>query len=348
MSKGYTWSIDEQVWLVCLKNSANRGRKAPPLDLLNFIREGNKFLVAGHKEPDGDCLGSQLALASLLQRMGKEAILCSAGPFRRSEVKPFEHLFCAEPDGSDARVIIVDCASLDRCGALEPFLKNLPLAVIDHHKTGNPRLPDKDQKAIFYIDSNAASTTLMIMRIIEALGLDMCREEAEYIFFGLSTDTGFFRHIDSSGSEIFDDAAALIRSGANPRETFQAVYGGKSLNSRILLGHALLRVESFYDGQLVLSSEEYEETCTYGKEGRDSDSLYRLLLSVSGVESVVIIRQETPDNCTVGLRSNSWVDVGNIAETLGGGGHKNAAGISITGTIAELKLKIINAFGNIF
>ena len=126
------------------------------------------------------------------------------------------------------------------------------------------------------------------------------------------------------------------------------MYGGKSLNSRRLLGHALVRVESFYDGKLILSSEEYEETCRFGSEGRDSDSLYRLLLSVSGVEAVVIIRQETPENCTAGLRSNTWVDVGNIAETLGGGGHKNAAGLSLKGTIPELKAKIIKEFEKVF
>ena len=339
-----------------MKKSAAKGGKLPPKTLLDFIREGNKFLVAGHREPDGDCIGSQLALASVIKRMGKEAILCSAGPFRRSEIKPYEHLFCPDPDGKDSKVIIVDCSSLDRCGDLKSFLKGLPLAVIDHHKTGHnkkkpgkteePGLFDECQKTTdsVYIDSESPSTTLMIMKIIEELGMEMNKEEAEYIFFGLCTDTGFFRHVDSSGAETFDAAAALIRSGANPKDAFQAVYGGKSLNSRRLLGCALVRVESYYDGKLVLSSEEYVETSRFGHEGRDSDSLYRLLLSVSGVEAVVIIRQETPDKCTIGFRSNSWVDVSDIAETLGGGGHKNAAGLSIAGTTSEIKLKIIKAF----
>ena len=324
------------------------GRNPPPASVIEFIKDGKKFLIAGHKEPDGDCLGSQLALASFLSRIGKEVHLCSAGPFKRSEVKPYEYLFKSsineQENVKDAKVIILDCASLDRTGNIEQFLKGLPLAVIDHHPRG-----DLDPSAIaVYIDPKAPSTTLMIMKIIEELGMEMNKEEAEYIFFGLSTDTGFFRHIDSNGAETFEAAAALIRAGANPREAFHAVYGGKSLNSRKLLGHALLRVESFFDGKLVVTSEEYEETSRFGQEGRDSDSLYRLLLSVSGVEAVVVIRQESSENCTIGFRSNASVDVGSIAEKLGGGGHKNAAGLSLAGTTAEIKLKIIKAFEKVF
>jgi phosphoesterase RecJ-like protein len=126
------------------------------------------------------------------------------------------------------------------------------------------------------------------------------------------------------------------------------MYGGKSLDSRKLMGHILSRAESLFDGKLILSSENYEETCCFGLEGRDSDSLYQLLQSVAGVEAIVIIRQETPENCTVGFRSRDWVDVGSIAKSFGGGGHKNAAGLSITGTIAELRPKIIKAFENVF
>jgi phosphoesterase RecJ-like protein len=99
---------------------------------------------------------------------------------------------------------------------------------------------------------------------------------------------------------------------------------------------------------LIVSSEEYDDICSLGKESRDSDSLYSLLQTVTGVEAIVIIRQESPDYCTLGFRSRSWVDVGNIASVLGGGGHKNAAATKLSGTIEELKPQIINAFEQIF
>ncbi|MDR0879068.1 MAG: bifunctional oligoribonuclease/PAP phosphatase NrnA [Treponema sp.] len=328
--------------------------KPVPQALIKFIREGNKFIVAGHKEPDGDCIGSQLALASVLQRMGKEAAVCSAGPFKRTEVLFYADRFTSAPQAEDrngARVIVVDCSAAYRTGDLAPHLEGLPTAVIDHHETGDH--PAHSEETPVYLDGGAPSVTFMILRVIEGLGLVPSKEEADLLFFGLCTDTGFFRHVDDSGAEIFTAAAALIRSGANPKQTFQAINGGKSLGSRILMGLLLSRVESHYDGRLLVSFEQYEETRRFGLEGRDSDSLYQLLQSVAGVEAIVIIRQETlglpsGDNCTVGLRSRDSVDVAAIAARFGGGGHKNAAGISIKGVIEDLRPRLIAAFEKSF
>jgi phosphoesterase RecJ-like protein len=321
------------------------------LIFLDFIKKGNKFLIVGHKEPDGDCIGSQLCLASVLRRMGKEVILCSAGPFKRTEIKSYERFFISAPDEKDragARAIIVDCSAPDRTG-LETLLEGLPAAVIDHHGAGkHTALAPSSAGGPVYVDERAPSTTFMVLKLIEALGLKPGREEAEFLFFGLCTDTGFFRFVDSEGAETFEAAAALIRAGANPKAAFAAMNGGKAMDSRRLIGHILLRAEPLFNGKLILSSEEYEETCRFGLEGRDSDSLYQLLQSVAGVEAIVIIRQEAPGRCTVGFRSRDWVNVGSIAESFGGGGHKNAAGLSMAGTIAEIRPKIINAFENAF
>jgi phosphoesterase RecJ-like protein len=318
-----------------------------PARLVDFIKTGTKFLVAGHKEPDGDCVGSQLALVSVLRRMGKEALPCSAGPFKRTEVKPYEHLFVSSPGDagrSGSRVIIVDCSSPERTGDLEPFLKGLPLAVIDHHEVG--RFAAAGAPGPLYIDDGAASTTMLILRLIEALGMSLERPEAELLLFGLCTDTGFFRHVDDRGEAVFEAAARMTRAGANPKQAFLAINGGKSLDSRILMGHILSRTESFYGGRLLLSTEEYEETRRYGLEGRDSDALYQLLQSVKDMEAIVLIRQEKldPPQCTVGLRSRDQVDVAVIAGDFGGGGHKNAAGFSTNALIFGLKPKIIEAF----
>jgi len=320
----------------------------PPKELLDFIREGGNFLIVGHKEPDGDCLGSQLALASALRRMGKSSILCSAGPFKRTEVKRFQPLFTATPDTKGiGRAIVIDCSSIERIGEVEPLLEGLDIAVIDHHDNSTPGDRDSTLRVRF-VDVDAPSTTFMVMKVISALGLEIDREEAEFLFFGLCTDTGFFRHVDNEGAETFEAAAILIRAGANPKTAFSAIYGGKSLDSRRLIGHILLRAEPLFNGKLVISSEEYEETCHYGYESRDSDILFQLFQSVDGVEAIVVIRQETPENCTIAFRSRSWVDVGAIAESFGGGGHKNASGCLIAGTINELRPRVIKAFEGVF
>jgi phosphoesterase RecJ-like protein len=319
-----------------------------PSELLDFIKQGNKFLIVGHKEPDGDCVGSQLALASALRRLGKESIPCSAGPFKRTEVMPYAPRFTEKPTEKDregACVIIADCSGRDRTGDLEPFLKELPTAIIDHHATGAVSLPGD----VHFLDIKAPSVTFMVLGLIEALGLVPSKEEAELLLFGLCTDTGFFRHVDDRGAEAFVRASRLIAAGASPKIVVHAIHGGQSLDSRILMGLVLARTRSYFDGRLLLSSEEYEETQRFGLEGRDSDNLYQLLQAVEGSEAIVIIRQETPERCTVGLRSRDAVDVAAIAAQFGGGGHKNAAGLSVDGTtIDELNPKILEAFGHVF
>jgi phosphoesterase RecJ-like protein len=319
-------------------------------DFINFIKTGSKFLIAGHKEPDGDCVGSQLALASALRRLGKEAVPCSAGPFKRTEVLAYAGRFLASPGEKEregARVIIVDCGAFDRTGDLEPLLRGLPLGIVDHHAVGT--LPQGDKGNPVFLDSNAPSTTFMILELIESLGLSPNEEEANLLLFGLCTDTGFFRHLDERGAEAFARAGRLIRAGGNPKNVFNAINGGKSFSSRILLGIQLSRAEEYFGGKLIYTCEKYEETQRFGLEGRDSDSLYQLLLAVAGVEAVVIIRQENPKKCTVGLRSRDRVNVALIAAGFGGGGHKNAAGFAREETvIEELKPKLIAAFEKTF
>ncbi|MDR3192702.1 MAG: bifunctional oligoribonuclease/PAP phosphatase NrnA [Treponema sp.] len=321
-----------------------------PANFISFIEKGTKFLVAGHEEPDGDCVGSQLALVSALRRLGKEAIPCSAGPFKRTEVLAYADRFITLPgekDRENARVIIVDCGAFDRIGDLEPLLRGLPLGIVDHHVVGT--LPPDDKDNPVFLDPDAPSTTFMVLELIEALGLTPTQEEANLLLFGLCTDTGFFRHLDERGAEAFIRAARLIRAGGNPKRVFNAINGGKSLNSRILLGIQLSRAEEYFGGKLIYTCEKYEETQRFGLEGRDSDSLYQLLLSVAGVEAVAIIRQESPKKCTAGLRSRDKVNVALIAAGFGGGGHKNAAGFSQEGiVIEELKPKLIAAFEKAF
>ncbi|MDR0403406.1 MAG: bifunctional oligoribonuclease/PAP phosphatase NrnA [Treponema sp.] len=314
-----------------------------PQALLRFIEEGRFFVVAGHKEPDGDCVGSQLVTVSVLNRIGKKALPCSAGPFKRPEVKPFEGRFSPFPAGiprERIRVIVMDCSSLDRVGDLP--LTGLPLASVDHHVSGNP-----SGQAV-YLDAKAPSVTYMVLNIIAALGLSPTPEEAELLLFGLCTDSGFFRHVDETGSKTFEAAARLVSAGASPKRVFAMINGGKSLDSRILTGLVLSRTRAFFGGRLLLSFEEYEDVPRYGEESRDSDAIYQLLMSVEGVEAVVLVRQEKPESCSIGFRSKGRIDVASIASLFGGGGHKNAAGANPDGTIAGLEQKLLGAFAPAF
>jgi phosphoesterase RecJ-like protein len=154
--------------------------------------------------------------------------------------------------------------------------------------------------------------------------------------------------VNAGNAEAFTCASRLVQAGANPKKVFQAINGDRSFGSRRLLGIQLSRAEAHFGGKLLFTSEEYEETQQFGLEGRDSDMLYQLLQSVSGVEAMAVVRQETAEKCTVGLRSRDQVDVAAIAAGFGGGGHKNAAGFAVPGTIKEWQPKILGAFEKVF
>ena len=312
-----------------------------PQDLIDFIRKGANFAVVGHEEPDGDCIGSQLAMCSLLRRMGKTAVPSTAGPFRRTEIKPFKNFFLPFPaERNGLRVIVMDCSVRERVGDLP--IDGLPSVAVDHHASGNP------WGDIVYLDTSAPSVTFMTEKIFHALGVQPTVEEAEWLFFGLCTDTGFFRHLDENGSEAFNTASRLAAAGVSPKKVFGMINGGKPLNSRLLLGTVLSKTKSFYGGRLLVSGETLEESERFCLESRDSDMIYQLLQSVEGVEAIVLVRQENNEECSIGFRSRDSIDVAAIAKNFGGGGHKNASGAKVRGSIAELEEKIVAAFGETF
>ncbi|MGB4573006.1 MAG: bifunctional oligoribonuclease/PAP phosphatase NrnA [Rectinemataceae bacterium] len=320
--------------------------KKVPQGILSFIESHDCFYVLGHKEPDGDCVGSQLALSSFLKTSGKRVHVLSSGPFTRTEILEYEHRFRNEApperDFERTAALVLDCSTMGRIGDVSASMPPVPIAFIDHHASSAPS-GDVD-----YIDSSAPSVTTQILLLMEAMGHAPTREEAELLFFGLCTDTGFFRHLDESGGDAMRIAARLVDAGVSPKRTFYLINGGKSLFSRKLMGEILVRTEPHYDGRLLVSSISLEDQRRYGMASRDSDMLYQLLMGVSGCEAAMIVRQESESQCTVGFRSRERVDVASIAAAFGGGGHRLAAGLSINGGIEEVTDKLIQAFGPAF
>jgi len=310
--------------------------------LLSFLDHYSTYIIASHKEPDGDSIGSSLALNLLLKKKGKNTILVSAGPFKRPEIKQYESLFetRVKPQQmtSDTAVLIIDCSSIDRLGDAAQGLESLPYSIIDHHATND------DLNETNYIDPKSPATALLIQQIIEKVQGHLTLEQAEYLFFGLCTDTGFFRHLDDQSSDTFLYASRMIKAGANPKQTFSIMNGGKSWGSRILISRILNRMQSYYNGKLIVSYETLEDTLEFGQEGRDSDNLYQLIQGIENVEAIVIVRQESETHCSVGFRSRDKVDVSIIATGFGGGGHKQASGLYIEGRINELIPRFVDAF----
>ncbi|MCK4541665.1 MAG: bifunctional oligoribonuclease/PAP phosphatase NrnA [Spirochaetales bacterium] len=316
-----------------------------PSDILTFLKAHSRYYLVNHLEPDGDCVGSQLGLASFLKRQGKEVRLFSPGPFLKPEIVEKEGLFddrlTEEDKRKKAGVIVLDCSSLDRIGPIAEDITGFPVAVIDHHTSGHP-FGD-----VRFIDTKAPSVTFMVQRIIEAFGETPTREEAAELFFGLCTDTGYFRHLDSGSGEVFLYTGRLINRGISPKDVYHQIYGGASFASRMILGKMLTRTEQHFGGKVFITWQTLEDMEILGKIQKVSDNLYQLLQGVKGCEVVVFIKEEKEEECSIGLRSNHSVDVGKIARSFGGGGHKRASGFYWKGSKEEVKGKLIETFSKI-
>lgn len=314
----------------------------------DFISNHQYFYVIGHKEPDGDCIASCLGIADILKKSNKEYKLLSAGPFKRPEIKKFEKQFSNKTDFLDNKdreitgLIILDCSELSRLGEIDGDLSGLDIFVIDHHKTSN--LPEN---AKGFIDSEAPACAYLVQIFYEKILGKIPLKLANILFFGLSTDTGYFRFLSQDSAEVFMAASRLVSYGVEPRMIYNEINSGKPYSTRQLLGVLLLKAERYLDGKLVITYETLEDTKKYGSEGRDSDALYQLLLSSQDVEAAVFLRQDTISTCTGGFRSVDKIDVSQVAAKFGGGGHKNASGMSTDGKIENLIPLIVKEFAKI-
>lgn len=311
-----------------------------------FLSSHNFFYVIGHKEPDGDCVYSCLGMAALLDAKKLPYQLLSAGSFKRTEIRDKAELFTnvptflSEPERKRTGLLILDCSEMSRLGEIDGDLEGLDTFIVDHHKTASVT-----ENCI--IDTSSPATATLVQQLYEKLVGKPPKEVADLLFFGLATDTGYFRFLKDDSAEVFMAAARLVEAGTNPRQIYDRMTGGKAYNTRKLLGIMLNRAERYYNNKLVITYETMEDTRKYGQEGRDSDALYALLLACDGVEAVVFLRQETEHNCTAGFRSRDAVDVSAIASKFGGGGHKNASGASVEGKLETLIPAICKEFAKV-
>ena len=317
-----------------------------------FLRSHDNFIVTGHKDPDGDCISSILIASEILKFLKKDFILLCAGPFKRAEIRQYESFFSdslpfiGKKEKAKTGLLVVDCSELSRMGDIGQELKGFDTFIVDHHKTSEESELDNDAQSI--IDSSSPAAACLMQMLYEGIVGEPDERVAKIMFFGLSTDTGFFKFLHQNSAEVFELAARLVRAGADPGKIYEEISGGKPWNTRKLLGILLSRAELHCGGKLALTYETMEDTKLHGQEGRDSDMLYSALLSADGVEAAVFLRQETSASCTGGFRSRGEIDVSAVASKFGGGGHKNASGMSVDGKLDTLIPQVIKEFSKIF
>jgi phosphoesterase RecJ-like protein len=307
---------------------------------VGFIRSHESFVILGHKEPDGDCVASQIAAARLLRALDKEATLHSAGPFDRPEISGFQSEFSSTVPAdrrSSTAVIILDCSTPDRTGPLGAMVSGLPCLVVDHHSSGEAFGDAR------MVDSSAPSSTMLVLDLFEAMEVTPDVDTARLLLFGLCTDTGFFRHLGAGSAGTYRAIARLVDLGTSTADVYMMVYGRRELASRKLLAEMLLHAESRWDDRLILTWQMISDRKRLDAHQRGEDDLYRLLQTVKGNVAVALIKEEGEGVFSVGIRSTAAVDVGAVAASFGGGGHKQAAGFDIRGSLASVKKAVIDA-----
>jgi phosphoesterase RecJ-like protein len=309
------------------RGEAELTRQDPVAEILEVLRQGERFLVCSHSRPDGDAVGSMLAVGMLLEQMGKRADLVAADriPSIYRQLPGADRIRNAmRVHGPYDAVILLECDGLERCRlrGLEPFFQ----VNIDHHATGRPFAH------VNWIDRNAASVGELVYRLVKAAGATVTPDMASCIYTTVLTDTGGFCY-GAIKPSTFALAQELTAAGADPLRTAQDVYFSIPTSKLLLLGAALSNLNR--EGRLAwlwVTHQDMVRTCAAEE---DCEGIVNYAICISGVEAAAFLRELPERRIRLSLRSKGRVNVSAIAARLGGGGHQNAAGVTLEGPISR-------------
>ncbi|GAB4537760.1 MAG: bifunctional oligoribonuclease/PAP phosphatase NrnA [Thermodesulfovibrionia bacterium] len=304
-----------------------------PSKLLNLIRDSRDFLIVTHVNPEGDAIGSSLALAIGLKKMGKDVYLLDKHPVPKTlRFLPYSELFKAQPPNKRPDVLfLIDCNALERTGF--NGLMAGRLVIIDHHI-----IPDRQLQAISYISTSASATGELIYKLLLALKVKIDKDIATNIYTAIMVDTGGFRYSNTT-RESLQIAARLVDLGAKPWEIAKEVYENIDYGTMRLFALTLSTLKK-RDGiaWLTVTKDMFKKT---GTTAEDTENFVDYARRIKGVEVGLLFREDIDGICKVSLRSKGRIDVSRIARGFGGGGHPAAAGCKVKGRLHDVKEMVL-------
>jgi phosphoesterase RecJ-like protein len=306
--------------------------------LLAVFRSQGRFLLTSHARPDGDAIGSTLALAEILDQLGCHTEIVFADPIPEiyrtlPNLHRIHHLSSADQIDPTRTIpaILLECDGIARTGL--QGLEGRTLVNIDHHASG--RLFG----SVNWIDEQACAVAAMIYRIAIAAKVDITPSMATCLYTGILSDTGAFTY-SSTSAETFALAHHLADRGANPSQIARDIYFSNPASKIRLLGTALSNLQC--DGDLAWTWVTGEDMNRIGAAVEDCEGVVNYLISIAGVESAVFLR-EVPDasQFRLSIRSKGKVDVARVAEHFGGGGHRSASGCTLDGPLDAATERIL-------
>jgi phosphoesterase RecJ-like protein len=314
--------------------------------LKEVIEQRDRFLITSHVRADCDAIGSELGLARILESLGKTAAIVN------SDEVP-EHIEFMDPDnrigvlGSTVTLealrgfevlVVVDTSAWAQLGEMAQVVRAFPgvRVLIDHH------VSEDDLGAIVFKDDHAEATGRLILQVAEALGVKLTREIAEPLFAAIATDTGWFR-FSSVTADTFTALSKLTAAGASPGKTFAQLFEQHSLPRLHLRGRILEHVKPDCGNRLLWTYVTAQDFRECGAQRTDTEDAINSLLTVKGVEAAALFVELEPEVTKVSLRSRSEFNVNKVAEMFGGGGHRQAAGITFRGPMIEAQQAVLDA-----
>jgi phosphoesterase RecJ-like protein len=317
-----------------------------PLDwapLVKVIKQNQRFLLTTHIRPDADGLGSLLALSEALHGQGKEVrrVVASSWPPRYDFLDPAKTIerFTLPGDiGVCDVVIILDTATWNQLGDFATLLPQLSAVkvVIDHHVSWD------EMGALRFTDTSAEATGRLVHEVIGALGVPLTPSMSHHLFAAVATDTGWFRHSNTTAA-TFALAEKLVAAGARPTPLYEQLYEQSTLPRMRLTGTVLSRLEVADEGRVALTYVQRDDYQTTGANPPDTEDLVNFTRAIVGVEVGIFFMEQPRGGVKVSLRSRSRVDVAAVAKSFGGGGHRQASGAIVEGSLAEVRTRVLAA-----
>lgn len=310
-----------------------------PEEIVSALKEAERLLIATHVNPEGDALGSQIALSMALEAMGKSTFL-----YNRDGVPDFydflpghDRINASLPDDtSDMTLVVMDCNNPERA-AVEgrPFKKAL---VIDHHET------EADFGDVKWVEPHAPATGLMVFNLLKAMGVEVTPEIAVNLYAAIAVDTGTFRY-NNTTPEVLRAAAELTEAGATPGEIAEGIYQSWSSRRFNLLCMMLETLEMSDSVAITAVTREMFEKS--GASPVDTEEFSNFPRMMKDVKVSAFIKELPEGGWKVSLRSKNEYNVARVAERFGGGGHRNAAGCTVEGDLGSVKKRLAEAIREI-
>jgi phosphoesterase RecJ-like protein len=300
------------------------------------VRKNSSFLITSHEGPDGDAVGSSLALASMLRKMGKEVHVHFRDPV--PELYGFlpgvDSVFATIPHRDFDIAFVLDIGELRRAGEVFCNFDRIGKIInLDHH------LACENFGYHNLIDPSAAATGVLVYRVACALGYAADPETALCLYTSIITDTGSFRY-SNANREAFSIAGEMIEAGVNAWDVAEQLYENQPLKRLELLARCLPTLEVIKDGVAASVTVTLDMYACTGADAELTDGFVNYPRSIRGVEVAIFFRQLEEGRVKVGFRSKGKVNVAVFSAAMGGGGHHNAAGCTVSGTLDEVKARV--------